>query len=512
MTKSKDFENQENEGDTAGRKGQAETLLKLVLETGAILFHDQFGRAFIAPKGDGRQVIGLRSKDFRTWLADLGWTELERPINPTVIQTVVTTLEGIAIHKREEIALHLRVASRGGALWYDLGGGSAVKITPKDVEIHPNPPILFRTLPHQRPQAVPVWGGKLEEIFNFLPEPAESHEKILLLAWFVTALMQGFPHPILVVHGEKGSRKTTLFKLLRKLLDPSHLETLQPNGDAREFVQQASHNYFLPLDNLSPINSSFSDVLCRVVTGEGFSKRELYSDDDDVIYSFQRLVGVNGINLVLDKPDVLDRALIIRLSRPKKYVKEKELFRSFEEARPRLVGALFKAIARTMKYSDQVDEVPGLEGYRMADFARLGCAVAKALGMEPGQFVEALKKNLQRQQQEVLDSSPVALAVISLMGDGSPDIWTGTPESLLASLRQSAESIQIDPDKKPFPQNANWLWRRLEEAVPTLRELGIEVSREKGKERIIRIRKIGGSDGDGALLDEAKRVFPAPPS
>ena len=30
----------------------------------------------------------------------------------------------------------------------------------------------------------------------------------------------------------------------------------------------------------------------------GFSKRELYSDDADVIYNFKRCVGLNGINIV----------------------------------------------------------------------------------------------------------------------------------------------------------------------------------------------------------------------
>ena len=43
----------------------------------------------------------------------------------------------------------------------------------------------------------------------------------------------------------------------------------------------------------------------------GFSKRQLYTDDDDIIYHFRRCIGFNGINLRATKADLLDRAIII---------------------------------------------------------------------------------------------------------------------------------------------------------------------------------------------------------
>ncbi len=44
---------------------------------------------------------------------------------------------------------------------------------------------------------------------------------------------------------------------------------------------------------MSRINDWISDLFCRAVTGGGFSKRVLFSHDDDYIYSFKRCIGFN---------------------------------------------------------------------------------------------------------------------------------------------------------------------------------------------------------------------------
>ena len=41
----------------------------------------------------------------------------------------------------------------------------------------------------------------------------------------------------------------------------------------------------------------------------GAIKRELYTDDEDVIYNFIRCIGINGINIGGLKPDLLDRSI-----------------------------------------------------------------------------------------------------------------------------------------------------------------------------------------------------------
>jgi hypothetical protein len=46
------------------------------------------------------------------------------------------------------------------------------------------------------------------------------------------------------------------------------------------------------------------------VTGGAFSKRQLYSDANDVIFQFCRTFILNGINILSASPDLLDRSII----------------------------------------------------------------------------------------------------------------------------------------------------------------------------------------------------------
>ena len=95
------------------------------------------------------------------------------------------------------------------------------------------------------------------------------------------------PKPVLMLHGEQGFAKSTLQELIKCTVDPSSIISLTYPRDINEFVQQLSHNYIAYYDNVSFIRDWISDQICRAVTGSGFSKRELYSDDSDIIYNFK---------------------------------------------------------------------------------------------------------------------------------------------------------------------------------------------------------------------------------
>jgi hypothetical protein len=124
--------------------------------------------------------------------------------------------------------------------------------------------------------------------------------------------------------------------------------------------------------------------------------------------------------------------------------------------------------------------------------------------------------NRQRQQDEVLETSPVALTVTKFVTDHAFNGWHGTPTLLLSELKNVAQSMQIDPSRKPFPQNVNWLWKRLEEVIPNLRDQGIMISRERNDDRLIHIELSrptnstntdNGPDGKGYSFEEIESRF-----
>src|SRR6185436_14733598 len=110
-------------------------------------------------------------------------------------------------------------------------------------------------------------------------------------------------------------------------------------------------------DNISTIRDSISDQLCRAVSGSGSSKRALYTDDDDIIHTFKRIVGFNGINLGATKPDLLDRGLIIELERidETRQLKPEDLMKQFEELRPQLLGYIFDILVKVLNWKNDAN-------------------------------------------------------------------------------------------------------------------------------------------------------------
>src|SRR5258708_5140361 len=201
------------------------------------------------------------------------------------------------------------------------------------------------------------------------------------------AFIPGFPHAILVLFGPQGAGKTTPQRLLKSLIDPSALKVLSAPDSQKEFVQLAMHHYFFFFDNLTFIQEWLSNCLSRAVTGDGFSKRELFSDDDDIIYSFQRIVALNGITLVAQKADLLERSILLGLERiPKnKRRTEKEFWKTFEQKKPYLLGAIFDSVAEAIK---RYPNIQLTEHPRMADVMDWGCAIAETLGYTQEQFIQ----------------------------------------------------------------------------------------------------------------------------
>ena len=118
---------------------------------------------------------------------------------------------------------------------------------------------------------------------------------------------------MMIPHGIHGSGKSTFQEFIKLVVDPSAaLTTAFPNNLA-ELVQVLSHSYLTFFDNVSEISQITSDQLCRAVTGSGFTKRGLWTDDEDFIYNMMRAVGYNGINVTATRADLLDRILNIQL-------------------------------------------------------------------------------------------------------------------------------------------------------------------------------------------------------
>ena len=196
-------------------------------------------------------------------------------------------------------------------------------------------PVRFRRAKGMQALPEPERGGSVNALRDFV-NVANDDEFKLILGWLVAALRDTGPYPILTLNGEPGAAKSTTQKVLRELLDPNLAPLRSEPKDVRDLLIAATNGNLVAFDNLSRIPVWLSDALCRLATGGGFTTRELYTDGDETIFNVQRPALINGIEELLSRGDLLDRAIIINPPQidDAKRKPEREFYKAFYAERP----------------------------------------------------------------------------------------------------------------------------------------------------------------------------------
>jgi hypothetical protein len=100
----------------------------------------------------------------------------------------------------------------------------------------------------------------------------------------LAALRLGGPYPLLAISGEQGSAKTVLSKMLKALVNPNVAPVRALPREERELMIAANSGHLLAFDNLSGLPTWLSDALCRLASGGSFAVRQLYTDEDEVLF------------------------------------------------------------------------------------------------------------------------------------------------------------------------------------------------------------------------------------
>lgn len=457
--------------DNYNKETEAEVVLRLVRQNGALLFHDTENNLYVAVNvNNHREIWSLESKDFTIWLSGLYYKEKNKPAKKESIAQAISVLSAEAMYDCDEaIPLSNRVAKSDNAFWYSLSNSEwqAVKITADGWKVEDKPPILFMRYRHQKQQCIPKSNGNIKKIFDYLNI---KENQTLFLCWLVSCFIPDIPHPMPVFYGEKGAAKSTSCTLLKELIDPSALETLTIQRSARSMAVNLKNHWFLPFDNISQISEETSDTLCRAITGGGIQQRKLHTNGDDYIFTFKRCIALNGIDNVVKRPDLLDRSILIELSRisEEKRRELSEIMRDFENDLPSILGGVFDVLSRAMKiYPDvKLDKMP-----RMADFAHWGYAIGEALGNFGQVFLDEYTINYNRQNIEAINSDIVAVLMVNFMKNRVT--WTGRVSDLWNEFSILAPNLGFNSKMKAFPSQPNTLSRRLNSLQSNLKSVGI---------------------------------------
>ncbi|MBT9169380.1 MAG: hypothetical protein DDT19_02739 [Syntrophomonadaceae bacterium] len=473
--------NEPKEEHKPKKASQADKLITIAT-TNAVLFHDDIKSEFASILINGHtETWPLRSKFFKQWLVRQFYEQTGKSPSSEILRQALNVIESKAVFDGPEIKLSLRVAERKGALWYDLANFAwqAVKITAEGWEVVDSPPILFRRFKNTAAQVVPKHGGELNLLKKYI-NLQDKDDWLLLYALIVYTFIPEVPHGIPIFYGDKGSAKTTAQRVLRRLIDPAHRDTMTLPEDKTELALMLTTNYAPCFDNLDGLSAWQSDMLSQAATGGGISKRELYTDMDEVILTFLHCPMLNGINLVASRDDLLDRSILFELDRitKKKRKTEHAFWQEFEQDRPYILGAILTALSGALQRYPTVtlSALP-----RMADFAQWGYAITEAMGGSGNEFMEAYYKNIAGAVEEAIKGDVVGAAIIEFMRDRIA--WEGTATELLRELEGLSS---VNTKEKIWPKRPETLGRRINRIRTALTDYGIntEIGRT-GEKRLI---------------------------
>ncbi len=473
-----------------GKASAADVLAGIAAET-FDLWHDA-RRAFATA---GRQTYAVRSNDFRLALTR-AYRERTGGRVPSgeAMGAALNAVEAAAVLDGTERPAAVRLAGHGGRIYLHLAdnGGTVIEVDADGWRPCADPPVRFVTPSTMLPLPVPLPGGSVADLRRFV-NARDDDAFALMLAWLSAALRPTGPFPVAAVTGEAGSAKSTTVDVFKALADPAKAVRRGSPKELRDLMIAAARQWVASYDNLRGLSEWLSDALCRLATGGGFATRRLYTDGDEEVFEATRPVVLSGITDYADAPDLLDRALVLRL-RPipdGRRVSERVFWPAFRAAHPALLGALLDRVAGGLR------ALPGVtlaDPPRMADFCEWAVACEIAAG-EPPRFLAAYAANRREAHELALESSPVAAAVAALMAGRQS--WSGPAAELLKAL----DPFGPDPRGRDWPRAANRLTGVLRTLAPDLRRAWrLEVDcdgRTPERGRLVTITRPapGGRDG-----------------
>ena len=254
------------------------------------------------------------------------------------------------------------------------------------------------------------------------------------------------------------------------------------------------------IDNVSKVPPWLSDAWCRAVTGDGFTKRRLYSDTDPTVLQLQRPMIVTAIDAGALRGDLAERLVPLELEviATTKRCTERTIDDWLAPHGPDIVGGLYRLTAQVLHV---LPEVQLSQWPRMADFAEILEACDLVNHERTGKPGTALTRYLESQTTvfaDVIGDDPVGAAIDQFL-NGS---WEGTASDLLDALNQQWPDTTRKP--REWPATGSRLSRNSKRLAPSLAAIGIDWTVERtSTARVHRLerRKGDGSDGTATIGD-----------
>ncbi len=443
----------------------------------------------IIPMPGRQEVWGVYSTGFAEWLRSAYWRAKQSGVADMTMKAALATIAAAGINDGEEVSTHVRAARDGLGYLIDLSDERwrAVRVTPSGWQVLDKSPVLFARTQSMRQLPEPERGGDLGLLWYHANIPPDR--RVMVLTWLLDCFRPDTPFPVLELVGEQGSAKSTTQAVLRSLVDPNKVLLRGRPKTVEDIFVAAFNNWLVSYENLSGLSAEQQDAFCTLATGGGFASRQLYTNGEEHVMETKRPVVLNGIAVVATRPDLIDRVIHVDMPTiaPEARRDDADTSVGWERDRPKVFGALLDLFTSALRILPTVKLV---QKQRMADFERLGEAVAGAMGLAPGEFQRQYAELVLAGIDRALESNAVAQALDKHFEGRTPILaWQGTAGNLYDLLN----NLNL-PDRGSWPRSPKGLSDQLRRIAPAYRAKGIEISylghsREGAQWRIAPVRK-----------------------
>ena len=410
-------------------------------------------------------ILKVDSKAFRDYVSARCWKESQFVAAKESLNSAINIFEGTARNAGDERNIFMRIAELEGTYFLDLCDkkNQVVRIEANGWELMFEPPVMFFRSQNMRPLPEPLAGGDFSKLWDFvnIPKAYQGILTVLLLEW----LRDNTTQPLLELIGEQGCGKSLIAKFLRKLIDPNRVPLRGIRQKVEDAYILASNSHIYTIENASYLKNELQDALCSLSTGGGFAARKLYTDGDEAAFDLRKPVLMNGIDVLVTRPDLLDRTIHINLPRLKYRIVESALEKNFENAVPDILGGLLDLFSKALGAIPDINIAPQ-DLPRLGDFGILGEAVYKVQGKPAGAFLREFEAMRRNAVLRILEATPLGSLIQELVINEVG--FEGTFKCLLESLRAS------DPNSK-LPTSPKALADKLRRLAPALRESGFQI-------------------------------------
>lgn len=377
-----------------------------------------------------------------------------------------------------------RISFDGYAFYYDLVSPDwkLVKISKDNIESvgqNINTPIFAKSK-NQSEQTSPNFlfdGNPIKEFCKFIK--IEEFFSVHLITMFISNIAC----PIAVIVGPQGSLKSSQSAFIKKIVDPSGAKKEEQLSHLPKKIDDLNihlnNNYLVAFDNISWITNETSDTLCKAITGTSYSKRELYTNDDETVLKFRGKIILDGITINIDNGDLIERSIIYNSETidKKDRLSDTEAEQIFRKLLADLLGQIFITLQKALKIYDSVtDELKELP--RMADFAIWGEAISRALGYEPCGFLDWYWAKINSGLEIQNETSPL----IPFLNEQKIDnLWIQVKD-LYHRFSDYVILNHYDKGSRNFPKSSGRLRQYLTRVKPLLDQSNYKVEFKKNTE------------------------------